>query len=277
MGVLETNLCKQYGVSSCLTSSQLDWSNGVSFQPDHVVFDPLKAKKNPDGMFDRSLVEYGHGVVSLGQYDPVYPLEPKSQKGMFLFGLLLKIPNNDHTYRLPEQISFLRPAIEKAARDHQEFVRASDTYYCGIMYRSLPLLREQIAENWHVHKVFSKSVVPKERAETLEIPPDTMDSIGGIADDMVAIEYLVSDRLGSYFQTKATNVPLALKETQGDFRTEGFPKAYSRTLADREIVRGNSYVFHRAASVPEGLIGQKRSLLAISFMPSQFTKTALNL
>lgn len=273
VSVLQNNLCVQFGLSACLTGSGLDYDNAAVFTVDSQLYNPELDVGKHSGVLERAIIERGLGGRSLGCV--TFPLRSdslESDEGVFLFGVLTKFPNNCHTYTLPSQLSHLQPVFEFIDKDFQKNVPFADTYYCGFMYRSLPLAKTQIADKWHVHKIFSRDNVTTDRVSGLEILQNTVNEMGGFCRDYSAIEYLISDKLGSYFQTASTQVPMNIIENPGDYISQSVPEKNSRQLLDSEMLRGSSYVYHRAADVPEEMVGEERTLLAVSYVPSVYTK-----
>jgi hypothetical protein len=274
MSKLEQNLCDQYGINSCLTNSQLDWRRGEAFR---VIADNDTVIQKPHDLmfFDSEKLKRGIRVESLGVCANAFNIN--GGVNAFLFGVLVKPANDNLTYKLPLQLRHLRDVLSVAAKDFVNTIPYADTYACGLMYRHMPLLATgQIAENWHTHKILTSTTMPPERADNLEIPENMRLSLSESAPDMVAIEYLVSDRVGSHFQTASAVEDLKLSENIGAYTLddEEAKKFSCRQLIDGELIKGNSYAFHRAAPVPHEMIGENRSLFVISFTPTIHTRLA---
>lgn len=281
MNKLERNLCEQFSLKSCLTGSQLDWGKTHDFQilPSSIVSKQTNTLFS-DAFFDKNKHAYGEGFESIGFINETKKLHLSEDKNAFLFGILIKTPDNNYKYSLPRQLGGLESVISIFSRDFAEKTPYADTYFCGLMYRSLPIAKSQIAEDWHTHKAFSSKTISEKRLLNLEIPSNAKQMFECCESEMMSIEYIVSDTLGSLFQSKKTNVKLIAEETESAYSivdpNEALKIPY-RQLDDGEIAKGNNYVFHRAAAAPIHMIGKQRHLLVASFVPSHLTHRALRL
>lgn len=273
---LERNLCSQFGINSCLTGNKLDWSSLTKFSVPSDTAGSLRSHNSACGLHDQEKLLLGQGITSIGSLGSMSMGYEGPEDGAFLYGVVARKPTDKH-YSMPRQLSHLAPILRQFSLDFHAHAPHASTYYCGFMYRSLPLLTEQIAENWHNHKIFSTKTVTPRRVKGLEIPERSVSVLEDIASDMVAVEYLVSDRLGSLVQAEPVSEPLNIVESDGDYTALDMPEGSYRQLKDGEMARGNSYVFHRAANVPDDMVGDKRSLLAVAYLPSKATKIAMGL
>jgi len=276
MTPLEKNLCQQFDLQSCLTGSQLS-TNILEFTVDEFTTTTVNSANLSDGFFDNDKIAFGEGFSSLGfTSHKQFQLHSENHDGVFVFGVLAKHPNTAGVFSLPSEFNYLSPVISFMAKDFAKNVPFSDTYMCGFMLRQVPLLpTSQIGSKYHCHKIFSHDSVPVERIDNLEIPTSTVAMLDKTAKDMVAIEYLVSDRLGTIIQNTQSAEKLNISEDSGAYTLEEpLAKSIARTAMDGEILRGSSYAFHAASTVPEHMIGDTRVLLALSFTPTIYTRDA---
>ena len=252
--ILEKNLGGQFGITSCLTGSQLDFENPETFilsetEPQCPLEDNIFS-----GLFDPEILMHGAGYYSVGKYEREYDLLCPDYEGAFLFGVIIKEPNSPE-FCLPAQLSHLRTVIEIIA---------------------LPMINtSQIASDWHTHKILSRKTITEERIEALEIPQRSVQCLDQMAADMVSCEYIVSNCVGSLIPAQRSIEKLSIKETPNGYSLpHPLDDSLVSILGNGEIARLSNYVFHRAATVAKDMIGQKRALLTISFTPSLLTKDA---
>lgn len=271
---LQQRLADQYGAGVYLTNKGVDWSDPIIFEPETTYcpdmageFARAASPMDVDGLIDENIFSYGQGYRSLWRAQPQEMQVGGEYDGLFLFGLILK-QQGSKEFRVPRVLAPLVPEFKRQA-DHQFAVseHAIDKLV-GISLRSLPLAEgvRQISEgSWHVHHPFSSDLINM-GYQLYDITSDQVDAMGQISDRLVQSEYYVSNICSTLLQTAPFASAVESRNTRNVRIVSEIPA--HKQLGDCEVAMGNGYVYHTASSVPTELVGQRRTFVLTSFLPS---------
>lgn len=271
---LHEKLSRQFGDGLYLTNSMLDYSDAITFDPT-AEYDPALSAQfanasNPieiDGILDEAKFNFGQPGRSVWS-TPSENLDfGDDYDGIFLFGAIIK-QAGETTYRVPRVLEPFVPELKRQAEHQFAHSAYAADKIAGITIRRLPLVdgKKQLSEgHWHTHNPFTREMV--ERGYYMyEMTPEILEAIEDVSPNLIQTEYIVSNMCASRIQTKPFEEAQPFKQ-HTNFRlvTE---EPESRQADNYEVVMGNSYMYHTAATVPAELVGETRVLAITSHMPT---------
>ena len=271
---LQDNLIKKFGGEVYLTNSMLDWSDVITFDP-QAEYDPALSAQfgnaaNPidvDGILDERKFNFGQGGRSLWTADGSDLEFDDEYDGIFLFGVIIK-EAGERTFNVPRVLAPLIPEIQRQAEHHFAHSEHAVDKLAGLSLRRLPLLKgqKQLSEgHWHVHNPFTRELVER-GYHMFDLTERQLQAIEQVSPNLVQSEYLVSNICPSLIQTEASKDPMTNKGHINFRILSGAPE--HRQADDLEVVMGNSYMYHTAATVKPEQVGQVRTFAITSYIPT---------
>ena len=255
-----------------ITARDLTWNKGVSrYYPGGLrsAYERASGAPDMDGTFSRTTLLRGQAYESLGEYYGFIGEPPTSGGSLmndyFINGVMIKKPGTDE-HILPSEFFHLSDVVQIVATHEYANSDAVTDKICFMTYRSLILRddKKQIAENdWHVHKPPTPDFI-RTRMDALAIPRASLMMSSIIDPDAVQSEYMISDMAGSLIQTAPAQQDMEIEERIGSFNLKAPAFAYRQT-EPYEIVHGNSYTFHAAATPKPDEIGQRRTFMLMTY------------
>lgn len=268
---MQSFLTQQYGPGSYLTARNLSNGPSVEFLPmgDHFI----KASQpviEEDGVFCRKKILTGSASVSLKFYDGDLADPSSAYDGISIYGQVIKYPGSD-VHTLPRELAHLEPILSLIAGHQYMHSAYARDKLCGIFYRSLPLRPDvkMVAEaDWHTHKVLTPGYFTPEIHHMTEIAEDTIRLLPHLSPRLVQSEYLISDMFSTLSQSVPSEKPMELIERPASFNLTQPPENIWEAQPF-EVVHGNSYTFHAAASPPREMRdGRLRTILGVIYVPT---------
>lgn len=217
--------------------------------------------------FNKDLLKFGRAYESLGGYKAVFDKCVKPFEGLSVNIPILPVKRAGETqYTLPERLSSLAPILKRMIED---FERNNDAfeYHAILTYRRMPLKKDQdqIGNDWHTHRPTD----PKILRETMGLDERVCQLFDDVDPNYVQTEYLISDEEPTLIQSKKAPEKLRLKKEKGGVTCNGENLPF-RQAEKGEIVRGDAYSFHRAASYQKD-DDKERNFLLLMFYPVKKT------
>ena len=271
---LKQRLADQYGAGAYLTNASVDWSDPIIFEPE-TSYCPDLAREftraanlmHIDGLIDENIFSFGQGCKPLWHAQPQDLKVGSEYDGVFLFGLILK-QQGSKEFRIPRVLAPLVPEFKRQAAHQFAVSQHAVDKLAGISLRSLPLAEgvRQISEgSWHVHHPFSAEQIDM-GYQLYDITADQLAAMRQVSRRLVQSEYYLSNICSTMIQTAPFESAANVRNTRNVRIVSETPT--HKQLGDCEVAMGNGYVYHMAATVPPELVGQRRTFVLTSFMPS---------
>ena len=281
MTLLQDRLIGEYNASTFLTGANISGSY-VSFEPNSKAVKEYKPRSLSDRLITPERLRVGEPSRSVGYVEQQNLTTTLTHDGAFFVRWLIKKPG-ETTHWLPKELGNLAPALQQIANEEFATNPNAKNDLAYITYRQLPLFagKVQVGGQWHAHAPITAS---KDEDAFLFMMSDTapmnLDKNERPSGLLKETEYMLSDKAGTYVQTKTADIPFEIRVTKGiqsSIVGAGLPTTHFKQAADFEIVQGSSLVYHKADKIDESYVGGDRNFLLACYATTGSTERQMRL